>query len=421
MRILVYPHDLEIGGSQLNAVEIAAEMAASGHEVAIFGRPGRLLDRIDELGLEFIEAPNPRRRPSPAVVRALSALVTDRGFEILHGYEWPPSLECWLAAVRHPSVRAVSTVMSMAVAPFIPQQLDLVVGTEQIAASERERGRRRVSVIEPPVDLRHADDCTTREVDTFHRTHDLDGTAVTVVIVARLVPELKLEGLLTAIDVVGAQRPGEPRAQLVVVGGGSAEAEVRTAAETANRRAGRAAVVVTGELKDPRPAYAAADIVLGMGGSALRAMAHHRPLIVQGEHGFWRTLTPESLLEFRWTGWYGVGAGRATGADRLAAELIPLLRDPAGRARLGDLGRSLVEQHYSLQVAAQLQEQIYRSALAGSTGTGARLQDGVLSGVRYVGHKTARRWKKLRGRHRTDDFNSRPVASLGPKRPAVSG
>ena len=50
--------------------------------------------------------------------------------------------------------------------------------------------------------------------------------------------------------------------------------------------AGRQVVLLTGEIADPRPAYAAADVVVGQGGSALRGMAFGKPLVVVGEGRF---------------------------------------------------------------------------------------------------------------------------------------
>ncbi len=41
MRILVYPHDLGIGGSQINAIEMAERVQRSGHEVIVFGAAPR--------------------------------------------------------------------------------------------------------------------------------------------------------------------------------------------------------------------------------------------------------------------------------------------------------------------------------------------------------------------------------------------
>ena len=77
MRILVYPHDLEMGGSQLNAIELAAAVRDLDHDVIVYGRPGPLTRRVHELGLEFVEAPDPWIRPNPRTVRHLRQLMAD--------------------------------------------------------------------------------------------------------------------------------------------------------------------------------------------------------------------------------------------------------------------------------------------------------------------------------------------------------
>ena len=135
MRILVYPHDLGIGGSQLNAIELAAAVQRLGHEVVVYGRPGPLNRRIEELGLEFVPSPEPHLRPTPSVVKALVRLARERKIDILHGYEWPPALESLIASRRTPGTAAVATVMSMSVAPFIPKSMPLLVGTQEILKS----------------------------------------------------------------------------------------------------------------------------------------------------------------------------------------------------------------------------------------------------------------------------------------------
>ena len=65
---------------------------------------------------------------------------------------------------------------------------------------------------------------------------------------------------------------------------------------------------------------AAADLVLGMGSSALRALAIARPLIVQGELGFSEVFEPATSEMFMRQGFYGLGDGSA-GSDRLAAQI----------------------------------------------------------------------------------------------------
>jgi len=36
MRVLVYPHELAIGGSQINAIDLAAEIRTLGHEAIVY-------------------------------------------------------------------------------------------------------------------------------------------------------------------------------------------------------------------------------------------------------------------------------------------------------------------------------------------------------------------------------------------------
>lgn len=411
MRILVYPHDLNMGGSQTNAIELAAAATKLGHECVVYGRRGSLCARIAELGLEFIEAPDPGRRPSVRIARDLRRLIRERGIDIVHGYEWPPGLEAAVATEGEADAAAVCTVMSMAVAPFLPRSIPLIVGTQQISAVEQARGRSRVHLIEPPVDLDYNGDVSEPDVARFRVQWGL-GSLPIVAVVSRLVPELKAEGILTAIEVVEQLDGGTPF-QLLIVGDGRARATMEAAAARVDERLGRRAVVFTGELHDPRAAYAAADIMLGMGGSALRSLAFAKPLIVQGERGYFRTLSAASVGEFRWQGWYGVGDGREDAVARLAGELAPLLSDAQRRADLGAFGRGLVEE-FSLQTAAKRQVAIYRDALATSAqqkrqrGEMLRCSAGLAA---YYGRELTSR---ARGRRRTDDFNAAPAAATNP-------
>ncbi|MCT9002629.1 glycosyltransferase family 4 protein [Microbacterium memoriense] len=415
MRILVYPHDLGVGGSQLNAIELAAAVRDLGHEVVVFGRRGELNGRIDELGLEFVAAPPPGKRPSPATAAALTELVRTRRIDVLHGYEWPPTLDAVLAARRGARTAVVSTVMSMAVAPFIPHSVPLIVGTEQIADTEKHRGRVRVSVIEPPVDLAYNDIRDVHGVAEFRSRFGVDDRRLTLVMVTRLAHELKLEGILTAIEVVG-RLAEETGLQLIVVGDGPAREVVRARADAVNARCGAGTIVLTGQLADPRPAYAVADIAFGMGGSALRALAYGAPLVVQGERGFWRALTPETVDGFLWQGWYGVDGGGEHGVENLERELRPLLRSPRQRTRLGAFGLELVRQRFALTRAADVQTHLYADAIAHPSRSAVASETAAL--VRYSRYYLSKRVRRALGTESADDFNARPVAGAARVRSA---
>jgi len=400
LRILVYPHTMEVGGSQLNAIELAAAVRDLGHQVAVAAEPGPLVETVDALGLDRFEIPASRRRPSPTMIRMLTRIVSEGGYDVVHGYEWPPAVESFLGPHRAGRRAAVATVMSAEVAPFIPVTMPLVVGTDELARSVRSRGYRDVTLIEPPVDV--LANSPSFAPGRFRADHGLDGHFL-VVVVCRLVRELKLEGLLTACDAVANLVAAGTDARLAIVGDGPERWLVEERAGAANARCGTRAVVLTGQLADPRPAYAAADAVLGMGGSALRGMAFGKPLIVQGELGFWRPCTPDTVGSFLTGGWYGLGDG-SDGTPGLERSLRELIDDPALRARLGDFARRLVVGRFGLTAAAQRQLDVYRRAVAGSRARVGR--ESARCVVRVGGYKLRRRLDRLHGRAATDDFNS---------------
>ena len=132
---------------------------------------------------------------------------------------------------------------------------------------------------------------------------------ILLVVVGRLEAWLKLESLERTIVATGMLAQSQ-RVRLAIVGDGSARTTVEQLARSTNAAVGRRVVDVVGPMVDPRPAYAASDIMLGMGGSALRSMAFAKPLVVLGERGFSRVLDHRSAPLFAFQGWYGLGAGR---------------------------------------------------------------------------------------------------------------
>ena len=71
-RILVAPHNFEIGGSQLIALELAVEVARTpGYEVELYAPRGELSERARATGLPLHDtelresAPSPRRMEKP--------------------------------------------------------------------------------------------------------------------------------------------------------------------------------------------------------------------------------------------------------------------------------------------------------------------------------------------------------------------
>lgn len=89
MRVLVYAHQFEIGGTQTNAIELAAALRdQQGFEVSVFATPGPMVEGLREKGLPYIPAPHPRFYPSLARIRSLRRAVLAWKPEVIHVWDW---------------------------------------------------------------------------------------------------------------------------------------------------------------------------------------------------------------------------------------------------------------------------------------------------------------------------------------------
>lgn len=410
MRILVYPHTMKIGGSQLNAVQLAGAVRDRGHDVIVASQSGPLVEYVHALGLSHLYIPAHRRRPSFDAIRALIRVVRERSVDVMHVYESMPMIEAFFGPRLSNGTPVLATIMSMSVRSFLPRTIPLTVGTEKIRFAALAAGYRQVAVIEPPVDVEA--DHPEFDGSTFRAENGIDADEVLVAIVCRLSRELKLEGLRTACDAIGALSGAGSRVRLVIVGDGGARAQVAEQAEMANRAAGHQVVLLTGELVDPRPVYAAADIILGQGGSALRGMAFGKPLIILGELGFVELLNANSAPMFLEQGWYGLGPGSlgcGTAALRLALER--LIDSPDLRRKLGNFGRQLAVERFSLSRAAQLLEQEYLAAVREPISTAPMMADLVRSATGVLASKVRRTYLRWHGDLSLDSPNMQSAAA----------
>lgn len=351
LRIIVCPHELDMGGSQINAIELASKLQDQGHQVLVFSPDGHLSSRVAELGLEHVVSPA-GDKPTLGWMRALGRLARSWNADIVHTYEWGPSLGALWRLFPFTRTRLLMTVLSMHVPKFLPLGVPLVVGTEQIRRDSLPR-KAPVYLMEPPIDT----EFNSPEAVASEAMIGVAPGQVVVCFVCRMTEELdKAAGVIQAIE--SLERLSDRNSvNLLLAGDGECMPKIRAAASAANWRLGREAVVLLGNMNDPRSVYASSDICLGMGSSAIKALAFGKPLIVQGELGYWKLLDPETLPEFERQGFYGSGGA---GSQSLVDALDTLCAHAELRDALGRWGRELVEERYSLSAAAEQLEQIYR-------------------------------------------------------------
>lgn len=361
MKILVYAHRLEVGGTQTNAIELAAALRdMHGFDVIFFAQPGPMVGLVEEKRLRFLPAPDARFHPSPARMRALREVVHREKPDLLHVWDWWQCLDAYYAVHLPMRIPMVVSDMMMDLTRILPKSLPTTFGVPELVDRARAAARRHVELIMPPVDV-HYNAPDAVDPQPFRERYGIEPGDITMVTVSRLADWMKAESLIRTIDVIGVLGGGLPL-RLMIVGDGTARAKLEQLAEVTNAKLGRSAVVLTGAMLDPRPAYAAADIVVGMGGSALRGMAFAKAIVIVGEQGFCSLLTPETAESFYYRGIYGCGDGRPSN-EHFISIIRELAENPDHLNELGEFARRFVVQHYSLErIGARLAEFCRQSA-----------------------------------------------------------
>ena len=392
MKVLVAAHRLELGGTQVNAVDLAAAVRdRHGVDVVFAAATGPAAVLADERRLGLRELPDATRHPSRARVRALARLARAENVDLVHAWDWPQCFDCYPDVYLRQRIPMLCTVMSMVVPSFIPRQLPTTFGTEQLAEQAAAKRSGPVDLLEPPVDT-VANAPGVADAAEFRRRFRIGADQIAIVMVGRLEYWLKFDSLVRAIEAADALAAAPIR--LVLVGEGSAAADVQARADEVNGRHGREVITLTGGLIDPRPAYDAADIMLGMGGSALRSLAFAKPLVVLGEQGFSRVLDHSTVDLFCYQGWYGLGDG---GPDDLVGQVKPLLDSPELRADLGAMGRDLVVRRFALDAAADRLWDTYQRVVSDRVRRSGALVEGARAAAMVaVGRAPDRVQKPLR-------------------------
>lgn len=362
-RVLVQLDSLELGGAQINAVQLSAAVARHGFDSLLIGSKQSLpvgagpslIDVAADYGLTVQVYDRPASLAAHA--RTLSRIARRSDARLVHTFSASERAAYWGAGLfgRRALVR---TIYEMSFDPRTHPSVPVVVGTAYLR-DELTGHPGGATLISPPVDTsRDAPGVT--DGGAFRTQLGISEDAIALVVVSRLSEEMKARGIEDVIHAVG--RLDNPRVRLIIVGTGDAEARLRALGADVNARLGRRATVFAGPLSDPRPAYAAADIVLGMGSSAARGLAFGKPLIVLGERG-WSAVfrEPFTAAIFRNSFW---SAEEVTdGVGLLNQNLRSLIDSPGDRLRLADEGRRFAVANFGLQAMAERLAEVYEGAL----------------------------------------------------------
>ncbi|MFE9426071.1 glycosyltransferase [Kitasatospora sp. NPDC006697] len=357
------------GGVARVVADLVRGQRAQGHRVLVACPPGgRLGPQALAAGAELLEWPA-RRSPGPSVpaeTARLRRLVRQAGPDLVHLHSAKAGLAGRLAVRgRRPTVfqpHAWSFAAATGGLAEVSARWERYAtrwATSVLCVSEQERGDGEAAgvladytVVPNGVDLAHYAPAERRAA---RLSLGLDLSVPLAVCVGRLCRQKGQDLLLSAWPAVARR---VPTAQLALVGGGpdaaALAAQARALPEPYRVR-------LTGDVTDPRPWLAAADLVVlpsrweGMALAPLEAMAMGRPVLLADVPGAREQLPPQDREP---------GLIPPEDPAALTNALAAALADPLDCARRGAAARAWVAERHDIRTVIGRVSELYQKSIS---------------------------------------------------------
>ncbi|MBQ1703468.1 MAG: glycosyltransferase, partial [Oscillospiraceae bacterium] len=401
MKILLATMGLDIGGAETHITELAKELIRRGHEVIVASNGGVYEAEITGAGARHFSVPLNRRRPIPMLksLFRLNRIIKTEKPDVVHAHARIPGFLIGIIRKfrKFPFVTTAHWVFESGGAlGFLTNW-----GEKTVAVSEdiREYLKKNYGVRDEDIFV------TINGIDTDKFSPETDGSAVrrefnipdsspVISHVSRLDESRALAArvLISSAERIAAMLPG---AVLLIAGDGDCFDELSEKSKAVNARLGREAVVMAGARTDVASFVAAGDYFVGVSRAALEAMSAAKPVIVAGNEGYLGIFTPERLAEAVETNFCCRGCPETTG-ERLVSDLEKLINMPRPELeRLGDYGREVIKERYSVGRMTDDNLRAYRAArmpksivMSGYFGFDNAGDEAILSSVYSMAKKT---------------------------------
>ena len=398
MRILMATMGLGIGGAETHIVELAKELKNQDHDIIIVSNGGVYVSEVEAAGIRHYAAPL-HRRSGLAMYRArrvLKRVIAREKPDIVHAHARIPAFLCG-GICRGGKIPFVTTAHwvfdTRGVLRYLTNWGERTVAVsediKEYLIREYNTPAERITVTINGIDTEKFSPALTGEgvIDEF----GLDRSRPILSYVSRMDEDRALvaEQLISIAPELDRALPG---VQLLIAGGGNVFARLKERAEEVNRRLGRQCAVMTGPRTDINEIVAAGELFVGVSRAALEAMSAAKPVIVAGNEGYHGLFTPDKLAEAR-TGNFCCRGLPMSDPQTLLADVVSAFRlSQEEKKRLGDYGRQVIFDHYSvrrmaadcLSVYSQVRRRRYRVVMSGYYGFGNAGDDAILDSIQQA-------------------------------------
>lgn len=371
MRILLRLHRATIGGSQRSFHQLARLLTDHGHHVEFCGDGGEWLRDGKFAGFVYHRIPyHPFSLRAVSSARRIYSLLRRGEFDVVQVNGAYLGLETALpAALAATPVIVTLPGGRLPLLPTAPFHHVACFSRELEDALNRQRSdrERRVWMVGNRIDCAEIRERGEDGNDAPSGWLEDGPSRFLLSMTTRMDPG-KERAVAHCLQAARHLRGTRGDFRFLLIGGGPHLERYRRQAAELNREAGEDYLHFAGPLENPFPVVRRADVVLGVGLSALEGGVFDKPCLIVGENGYAGTLAAGQTDALEYYNYSGRNAKQPVPPEDLSRELNRILEDGELRSNLGRFAREFVISHQALASARPLYEELYRCAAEGRPG-----------------------------------------------------
>jgi len=368
-KVLMTLMGMEIGGAETHVLELSKTLKFLGVDVHVVSNGGVYVKELEECGIQHYSVPLHNRHFLNVFssYRALRKIILENDFKLVHAHARIPAFICGLLQKRLKFKLVTTAHLDFSVAfPFNKlsnwgdRTLAVSDDIKDYLLKNYKIDAKNISLTVNGIDT--AKFSTGMDVSDLIQELGLKMDTQKIVNVSRLDKDRSLPTRIL-IDIAEEMAAIFPDIEFVLVGDGDDFAYIKERADAVNTKLNRKLIHLTGQRIDVNRFMALADIVVNVSRSALEAMSTGAPVILAGNQGYLGILNESSTQAAIETNFTCRNCGDLT-ADKLKKDLKTMLAmQKKELTALGNYGRTLVNEEYSLERMAKDSIQVYADIL----------------------------------------------------------
>ncbi|HRS22486.1 MAG TPA: glycosyltransferase [Clostridia bacterium] len=367
--ILITTMRLDIGGAETHIVELAKGLSREGFNVIAASAGGVYEKELTQSGIKVYHVPLDNKKPHN-VIKAyflLKNIIEENSIDLVHAHARIPGFICGLLHKRmgFPFVTTAHGTWKTGYGlRYITNW-----GQKTVAVSEDIRkyllDNYKIKDKDIKVTINGIDtDKFSSGIDCSDVMDELDlkPEDIKIVYISRFDSDRSYI-INKLLEVIPELSSSIPNLKVIMVGSGNILDSIKEKAREINNMTGQDTIIVTGSRTDINKFTALADLFIGFGRSSLEALSAGKPLILAGNEGYIGILNENSLNDAVKSNFSGRGKNKADSKSFKDDILKVLSLSGEERKALGDFGRSVIENRYSVRKMVQDNMEVYAQLL----------------------------------------------------------